>query len=57
VAHDDQALLERALDRFTALELHWHAEQTPLLLAARSSTPRFARDHGDFDRLSSRFRP
>jgi hypothetical protein len=31
VANDDQALLEQALDRFSALELDWHAAQTPLL--------------------------
>lgn len=35
VANDDQALLERALDRFTALELRWHAAQTPLLSSVR----------------------
>ncbi|MEN3312661.1 MAG: hypothetical protein V7645_1990, partial [Actinomycetota bacterium] len=35
VANDDQALLERALDGFTALELHWHAAQTPLLPSVR----------------------
>lgn len=31
VANDDEALLERADERFTALDLHWHAAQTPLL--------------------------
>jgi hypothetical protein len=35
VATDDQELLERALDRFTALGLHWHAAQTPLLSSVR----------------------
>jgi len=35
VANDDQELLERALDRFTALGLHWHAAQTPLLSSVR----------------------
>src|SRR5919197_213536 len=30
VAKDDPALLERAMDRFAALQLHWHAAQTPL---------------------------
>lgn len=31
VATGDQALLERAVERFAALGLHWHAAQTPLL--------------------------
>jgi hypothetical protein len=35
VANGDQVLLERALDSFRALELHWHAAQTPLLSAVR----------------------
>jgi hypothetical protein len=33
VANDDQALLERAVERFTALGLQWHSAQTPLLSA------------------------
>jgi len=33
VANDDQALLERAVERFTALGLQWHGAQTPLLSA------------------------
>ncbi len=32
VARQDAGLLERAVQRFRALELEWHAEQTPLLL-------------------------
>ena len=35
VANDDQPLLERAVDRFTALELYWHAAQTPSLSPSR----------------------
>jgi class 3 adenylate cyclase len=35
MAKEDQALLERALDRFAALELHWHATQTALLSSVR----------------------
>jgi class 3 adenylate cyclase len=35
VATDDQELLERALDGFTALGLHWHAAQTLLLSSVR----------------------
>jgi tetratricopeptide (TPR) repeat protein len=35
VAHDDKALLKRAIDRFTALELYWHAAQTPLVSSVR----------------------
>jgi hypothetical protein len=35
LAADDQALLERAVDSFAALGLHWHAAQTPLLSSAR----------------------
>ncbi len=34
VADDDHALLERAVERFTALGLQWHAAQTPLLSAS-----------------------
>jgi hypothetical protein len=33
LANDDQSLLERAVDCFKALELRWHAAQTPLLFA------------------------
>ena len=35
VAKDDPALLERAMDRFAALQLHWHAAQTPLWCSVR----------------------
>ncbi|TMC25548.1 MAG: hypothetical protein E6J32_13395 [Chloroflexi bacterium] len=35
MANDDQPLLERAVDRFTALELYWHAAQTPSLSPSR----------------------
>jgi class 3 adenylate cyclase len=44
LANDDPALLERAVDRFTALELDWHAAQTPVCLPVaaelRASTRR-----------------
>jgi class 3 adenylate cyclase len=35
VATDDLTLLERAVDRFTAQELYWHAAQTPSLAPSR----------------------
>jgi hypothetical protein len=35
LANDDQALLELAVDSFAALELRWHAAQTPLLASVR----------------------
>jgi predicted ATPase/class 3 adenylate cyclase len=35
LANDDQALLERAVESFEALELHWHLAQTPLLSSVR----------------------
>jgi class 3 adenylate cyclase/tetratricopeptide (TPR) repeat protein len=35
VANDDQVLLERAVEKFTALGLRWHAAQTPLLSSVR----------------------
>ena len=35
LANDDLALLERAVDSFTGLGLHWHAAQTPLLSSVR----------------------
>jgi hypothetical protein len=37
LARRDQALLERAQERFTALGLRWHAAQTPLVSARASS--------------------
>lgn len=35
LANDDESLLERAVDSFAALELSWHAAQTPLLSSVR----------------------
>ena len=32
IAHGDQALLEQAMERFQAMDLTWHAEQTRHLL-------------------------